>query len=188
MCGRYTLMTDENYKDILDIIQEVENNTGKSVEKTGEIYPTNTAPVLINRNGRRFADLFRWGFPNFYNKGVIINARAETAPEKPMFRPCFMDHRCVIPAAGFFEWDPSKRKVQFYRPDRALYMAGIFRVYNDISCYVILTTAANSSVSDIHSRMPLLLDPDQIEPWLQTREAALTILQGVPHVLQRMYA
>lgn len=82
MCGRYTLMTDENYKDILDIIQEVENNTGKSVEKTGEIYPTNTAPVLINRNGRRFADLFRWGFPNFYNKGVIINARAETAPEK----------------------------------------------------------------------------------------------------------
>ena len=115
--------------------------------------------MLLNREGGRLADLFRWGFPNFYRKGVIINARAETAEDKPTFRPCLEAGRCVIPSAGFYEWDADKRKIRFYQPGHALYMAGLYRVYEGKPCYVILTTAANPSVADVHDRMPLVLLP-----------------------------
>lgn len=71
MCGRYTLMTDEDYKDLEEIVRDVSRTTGAQVKTEGDIYPTNDAPVLLNREGRRLADLFRWGFPNFYRKGVI---------------------------------------------------------------------------------------------------------------------
>lgn len=148
MCGRYTLMTDDEYMDLKEIVQEVSRTTGAQVNTEGDIYPTNNAPVLLNRDGHRLADLFKWGFPNFYRKGVIINARSETAEDKPTFRPCL-------------ETGP---------------------------CYVILTTAANRSVADIHDRMPLVLQSNQINPWLEDVGAALSILHGTPPLLQRKYA
>lgn len=188
MCGRYTLMTDEDYKDLEEIVREVSRTTEVQVKTDGDIYPTNDAPVLLGRDGRRLADLFRWGFPNFYRKGVIINARAETAEDKPTFRPCLDNGRCVIPASGFYEWGADKRKIRFYQPDHALYMAGLYRIYDGKPCYVILTTAANPSVVDIHDRMPLVLQPDQIDPWLEDTGAALSILHGTPPMLQRRYA
>ena len=187
MCGRYTLMTDEDYKDLEEIVQEVSRITGALVKTNGDIYPTNDAPVLLNSEGRRLTDLFRWGFPNFYRKGVIINARAETAEEKPTFRPCLDSWRCVIPSAGFYEWDTNKHKIFFYQPDHALYMAGLYRVYVGKPCYVILTTSANPSVADVHDRMPLVLQPNQIDSWLTDTSAALSILHGTPPLLQRRY-
>lgn len=188
MCGRYTLMTDEDCQDLEAIVREVSRATGTQVKTDGDIYPTNNAPVLLNREGRRLADLFQWGFPNFYRKGVIINARAETAEDKPLFRPCLPNGRCVIPAAGFYEWDTDKRKIRFFQPARALYMAGLYRVYDGRPCYVILTTAANSSVADVHDRMPLVLQPDQLDPWLTDPGAAASILHRTPPMLQRRYA
>ena len=146
MCGRYTLMTDEDYKALEEIVREVSRTTEVQVKTDGDIYPTNDAPVLLGRDGRRLADLFRWGFPNFYRKGVIINARAETAEDKPTFRPCLETGRCVIPAAGFYEWDNQKCKILFNQTGHALYMAGLYRIYDGKPCYVILTTAANPSV------------------------------------------
>lgn len=188
MCGRYTLMTDEEYRDLEKIVEEVSRATGTPVKTEGDVYPTNDAPVLLNREGRRLADLFKWGFPNFYRKGVIINARAETAEDKPTFRRCLEHGRCVIPSAGFYEWNPDKRKIRFYQPGHALYMAGLYRVYEDKPCYVILTTAANLSVADVHDRMPLVLQPDQIDPWLQDSGTALSILHASPPPLERRYA
>lgn len=59
-------------------------------------------------------------------------------------------------------------------------MAGLYRVYEGKPCYVILTTAANPSVADVHERMPLVLLPDQIDPWLEDAGAALSILHRTP--------
>lgn len=110
MCGRYTLMTDEEYGDIRRIIQEVQDKLHGAPVKTGEIFPTNLAPVLLTDQGRVEAEAAIWGFPNFRNKGVIINARAETAPEKPMFRKSLLTSRCIVPTTGFFEWSKEKSK------------------------------------------------------------------------------
>ena len=186
MCGRFTLMTDKEYADLERIVREVENDKGVQLSRGGDIYPTNASPVLINRQGRRLADLFQWGFPNFYNKGVIINARAETVPEKKTFRSCLDERRCVVPAAGFYEWDRQKQKILFFQPHHALYMAGLYQYYNDQPRYVVITTSANTSVSDIHDRMPLILQTDQIDPWLEDTGAAMSLLHIVPPALERL--
>ena len=79
MCGRYSLFMTEEDKEIQQIIAEVNRNNPEIQLKTGEIFPTNTAPVLIGGKQALEAKPLIWGFPNFRSKGVIINARAETA-------------------------------------------------------------------------------------------------------------
>lgn len=83
MCGRYQFTAEES-QDIRNIIAEVERKCGVTGMKTGEVYPTNRVPVLLPSGSDIVPELLSWGFPNFRNKGVIINARAETAKEKPM--------------------------------------------------------------------------------------------------------
>ena len=89
-----------------------------------------------------------WGYPRFQGKsGSIINARSETAGERPMFRRSLAERRCVIPTTGFFEWGPGegggKRKYRFNRPGtRALYLAGLWNEFAGEEKCVILTTAA----------------------------------------------
>ena len=183
MCGRFTLMTEEEYQDLADIIREVEKNLGGEAVKAGDIYPTNPAPVLYARKGKRLADLFVWGFPNYYQKGVIINARAETAAEKPTFRRC-LGNRCVIPAAGFYEWDGEKRKHLFHMNGRGIYMAGLYDLFGGEPHFVILTTAANPSVAPVHPRMPVVLTPEGVDRWIAAGSKALEILTAVPPPLQ----
>lgn len=121
MCGRYSLFNDKEIVDIAQIIQEVESRYGTAVN-TGEIYPTNLAPVLIG--GDVHPEPARWGFPKFNGSGVIINARAETAAEKPTFKTSLLTRRCAVPTTGFYEWDKDKRKLRFNRPDTAGAVAG----------------------------------------------------------------
>lgn len=98
MCGRYSLFNDKEIVDIAQIIQEVESRYGTAVN-TGEIYPTNLVPVLIG--GDVHPEPARWGFPKFNGSGVIINARAETAAEKPTFKTSLLTRRCAVPTTGF---------------------------------------------------------------------------------------
>ena len=98
MCGRY-LIEVEVYADIGTILANIAAE--KSSLARGEVYPTNIAPV-ITLDGAVAA---KWGFPKWKGAGVIINARAETALEKNMFRKPLLESRCVIPSSGFFEWD-----------------------------------------------------------------------------------
>jgi putative SOS response-associated peptidase YedK len=104
-----------------------------------------------------------WGFPGFMDKQLVINARSESAMEKKMFCDAVERRRIVIPAAGFYEWNRQKEKSTFTRKDSSvLYMAGIYRRYEDGDRFAILTTAANESMEPVHDRMPLILDKDEI--------------------------
>ena len=98
MCGRY-LVDVEVYADIGTILANIAAE--KQALARGEVFPTNIAPV-ITLDGAVAA---KWGFPKWKGAGVIINARAETALEKSMFRKPLLERRCVIPSSGFFEWD-----------------------------------------------------------------------------------
>ena len=69
---------------------------------TGEIYPTNNVPVLVPDGGIM---VMRWGFSRFDGKGVIINARSETAASKPIFARPMVVGRCLVPASWYFEWE-----------------------------------------------------------------------------------
>ena len=137
-----------------EILNEINKNfAGPAVNlKTGEIFPTNLAPIIISEGGVMAARPMFWGFPKWKGSGVIINARAETAADKPMFRSSLAARRCIVPSTGFYEWSHSgdkkqKDKYLINLPDTPmLYMAGIYNYYHEsdgqqLPRFVILTTA-----------------------------------------------
>ena len=182
MCGRYALYAEGN-EELREILDRTE---GKY--KTGEIFPTDKAPILVQKNGGIRPVAVSWGFPAFKGKGVIINARAETVLEKPLFRNCLAERRCVIPSSGFYEWSHSGEKIkyQFHLPQASiLYMAGLYQVFDGIERFVILTTAANRSMEDIHNRMPVVLDSSAKKQWLLEPTAIGTLLAAAPPELAK---
>lgn len=182
MCGRYYFDIDE--KELKEIVEEIQRNIDGNF-KTGEIYPTNIAPIITNHG----ATLAKWGFPKWDNKDVVINARVEGLADKIMFKNLTSTNRCIIPASGFFEWkrNPSevkqKDKYYFKRPGSPLYIAGLFNTFHDKAeqlsifgtdkeqpSYVIITKDANEYMSDIHDRMPLIFTREEMHFWLQGRD------------------
>lgn len=185
MCGRYYI-DDETSREIRKLLEQLDAKFQGRKSKRGDIAPTNYAPVIIGSNNKIEPDLFSWGFPNFKSSGVIINARSETAFEKKMFRESLTSRRCIIPANGFFEWNKNKEKNYFTQPDSdILYMAGIYNTFKEESKFVILTTSANPSMVEVHNRMPLILQKEQITSWLFENDKISTILKQVPIALER---
>lgn len=188
MCGRYTFFTDREIGDIEEIIDQIDKDVNRDKLKTGEIFPSETAPVLCAERETVRPRLFAWGFPGFQGSRLIINARAETALEKRMFQPSILARRCVIPSTGFYEWDKAKRKYQCNLPDSdMLYMAGFYNCFEGEDRFVILTTAANPSMIDIHERMPLIIRKQEVENWIYDVQAAKTFLsREQPDLVNRL--
>ena len=190
ICARFVLLDEGEIAEINKIVQEVGMKyDGKGLTmKTGEIFPTDAAPIVLLENGKPSIHLMMWGFPKRDNKGVLINARSETASQKRMFAAPFARRRCVIPTTGFLEWEKgkgrAKQKIQFNTADSPmLYIAGIYTDYPPknkdeppTSRFVILTQPANDSISDIHSRMPVILYKNEIRRWLTDIAFANTII------------
>lgn len=180
MCGRYNF--SQELPELQGILSEIQKN-GEAV-KTGEIFPTNNAPILLWEDGTMRPRALKWGFPRWQGSGVIINARSETAMDKRMFRPSLLARRCIIPASGFYEWGQpeGKKKEKYYlqMPDaRALYMAGFYQTFQGEKPYtgfVILTTGASESVSRLHHRMPVVLEREDLQPWLHDSATILPFL------------
>ena len=179
MCARFVIFDDNEIAEINRIVKEIGmkyDGTGLSM-KTGEIFPTDNAPVVAMENGKSSLLLMKWGFPKWDGKGVVINARSETASEKRMFAAPFKSRRLVIPSTGFIEWHKcegkEKRKYIFNTADSSmLYLAGIHtecvggETKQPAGRFVILTRQANASVSDIHNRMPVILFKNEIHRFI----------------------
>lgn len=177
MCGRFTLFAEE-YQEIRQIVEAAgQKNRGISV-KTGEIFPGDTVPVLLQRGNWVKPEAMLWGYRKWSGSGLLIHARSETAEEKPTFRESLYHRRCVIPTTGFFEWDKQKRKHRFVLPStEIIWLAGLYQDFQKENRFVILTTTANASMEPIHSRMPVLLAKEEIENWLFRLDIAAELLQ-----------
>ena len=187
MCGRYQFSATE-YDDLGRIVRDAQRRAGQSelnFPMAGDIYPTATAPVLVARGNKIVAEMQKWGIRNQYKK-TMINARAETVTERPMFARSMAAKRCVVPTTAFYEWDKRRHQYVFTLPGQPIYLAGIYDCIDEVNCFVILTTKPNESVSDIHDRMPLILSREQIRPWLTDAHAALELLATTPPQLQRV--
>ena len=183
MCGRY-YVDDETAKEIEKIVRSVDEQLKK--EAARDIHPTECAPVLVASGGDLRCEVKRWGMPGFMDKQLVINARSESAMDKKMFCEAVEHRRLVIPAAGFYEWNRQKEKSTFTRKDSpVLYMAGIYSKYEDGDRFVILTTAANESMEPVHDRMPLILEKEEILPWLTEGSKTGEFLGKVPCQLSR---
>ena len=145
MCGRYQF-TAEQCEEIRQIVERIQQKYGGGAWKQGEIRPSSRAPVLMEAAGEIAPQLMKWGYQ--LPGTLVINARAETAAEKPLFRESVKARRCLIPSTGFYEWDAGKRKYFFTLPGERspLYMAGLYDHRNGENCYCILTPADRKSV------------------------------------------
>ena len=182
MCGRYYI-DDETAREIEKIVRDLDRKL--HVERTGDIRPSQRAAVIRGENEHLMADCMAWGFPRFAGKGLLINARAESATERKTFRDSVQHRRCIIPAKGFYEWDKSKEKFSYERHDAPiLFMAGCYNKYQDQERFVILTTEANPSVSPVHDRMPLILEPEELEDWVLDDKATEYLLHKMPVLLK----
>ena len=182
MCGRY-YVDDETAREIEKLVRELDRKL--QIERTGDIRPSQRAAVIRGENKHLMADCMAWGFPRFDGKGLLINARAESATERKTFRDSVQHRRCIIPAKGFYEWDKSKEKFSYERYDAPfLFMAGCYNKYQDQERFVILTTEANPSVSPVHDRMPLILEPEELEDWVLDDKATEYLLHKMPVLLK----
>lgn len=183
MCCRF--YSDETtQKDIVGLVDGYDK--GIDWLREGDVHPGDKATVIIKGSNGLFAGDMRFGMNGSRNtadtkaSALLINARAETVREKKSFAESVAERRCVIPAKKFYEWDRDKNKAEFSPvKEKSVYLAGIYRD----SDFVILTTAANSSMKPVHDRMPLTLRRDQIEPWLTDAEKTDEILSQTPEEL-----
>ena len=104
MCGRFYIATEDTAEELQQIIDSLQRKNGPSI-KTGEVFPTDIAAVIANNRALTptpFA--MKWGY-SLQNSRPVINARSETADQKPLFRDGMEQRRCLIPASWYFEWD-----------------------------------------------------------------------------------
>lgn len=182
MCGRYYIDSDVE-KEIYRIAQEIDENM--RMERTGDIYPSQEAPVLYGRGDRLRGGEMKWGLAGKDRK-LLINARAETAMDRPIFSDSVRQRRCVIPARHFYEWDREKQKVTFCRQQgETLFLAGFYREQEDGPHFIILTMAANASVGPVHERMPLILNEEEIRPWIWEASRVSSFLNKSSPLLER---
>jgi putative SOS response-associated peptidase YedK len=179
MCGRYYI-DEETALELQKIIANVDRKLNPT-NYVRDIVPSAKAPIIIQHNLKMSLELSSWGFKNYNDNRLIINARAETVSEKRTFRDCLNARRCIVPAKGFYEWDKSKNKFTFNHKNKSImYFAGL---YDEESRFVILTTEANQSMEKIHNRMPLVLTKELIKPWLFDVNETNNILNKIPPLL-----
>jgi putative SOS response-associated peptidase YedK len=190
MCGRFTL-----FAPIPVLCDAFDAQAPEDLAPRYNIAPSQ--PVLTLRvspgtDHREFVRT-RWGLIPSWAKDPevgtrLINARSETAHEKPAFRAAFRSRRCLVPANGFYEWRRAERTKQPYfvrmRDGRPFGLAGLWETWENPegsrteSC-AILTTEANAVVSPLHNRMPVIVPPEQYGRWLEPGNAKLDDLKAL---------
>ena len=172
MCCRYYY--EDKIRDMMEEIMDsqcIRHDEPLSVEPGRDVFPSEASMVICEKGGSMTASDMRWGFANPYRKGLIINARSETAMDKALFRDSIMNRRCIIPASGFYEWDAYKARFRFFLPgNEPVLLAGFYREEQKVPRYTILTTEANESMKPVHDRMPLIIGRDEIRAWISDNE------------------
>ncbi len=205
MCGRFA-----QAKEILTLLNRFNfySEDAAGVVPRYNIAPTQSVPVIFHDGEDLHLRNMRWGLIPHWSKDQaignrLINARGETAAEKPSFRTPFKRRRCIIPATGFYEWQKpvggKGNKLPYYifrRDEELLCFAGLWDHWDApdgeiVQSFTIITTRPNNLMRPIHDRMPVILaqsdenlwlnpdihDPDRIQP----------IIRPCPDSLLTMY-
>ncbi|MBN2919135.1 SOS response-associated peptidase family protein [Enterococcus avium] len=171
MCGRYLFdpMTgelDEYWQIIADVAKKQEKYKEQEIA-TGEVFPSNNVLTLgANKNNEVVPGVTKWGFEGFKKGQLFINARSESVEEKKTFSKHFRERRIVFPMNGFYEWDSDKKKFLFTGNNEVIYVAGFYRIHENVAESIIMTTEPNAAVSPIHDRMPLIIEKSDIDKWV----------------------
>lgn len=211
MCGRYVVtQSPQELAREFDIERVA---LDEPVEPDYNVAPTKNVPAVLTRQRRdepgepeRQLRVARWGLvpswakdPSVGNR--LINARVETAAEKPSFRQAFAKRRCILPAAGYYEWQEQplgaegektpKQPFFIHRPDQGtLAMAGLYELWRDpkkerddpeawLLSVTVLTTDATDELGRIHDRAPMIVPADAYSTWLAPQPGDAENLRGL---------
>ena len=191
MCGRFVgFRRLEQLKESFPIdVVDREAITSYNVAPTQEVL------AIARHDGQNHLGKYYWGLVPFWAKDTsigsrMINARSESAPEKPSFRTAFRKRRCLILADGFYEWkesEGSKQPMLLTLPDESPFaFAGLWETWDEKgkretpyrSC-TILTREASESVRPIHHRMPVILKSEAYGPWLKPSNEYVDVLKSI---------
>jgi putative SOS response-associated peptidase YedK len=192
MCGRFTLT-----RSAAEVAEHFGIGSGGSQLELVPRYnvaPTqDVAVVRAAEEGRRL-ELRHWGLVPHWAKDAksasrMINARAETAAERPAYRDAMRRRRCLVPSDGFYEWRPHPRRKRPHHialPNGELFaIAGLYERWRgtageEIASVTLLTREATPELAPIHGRMPLVVDPESYEAWLDPRARdPVPVLEGL---------
>lgn len=176
MCGRFSLSSPP---------EEVRHHFGYDEQPNFppryNIAPTQPVAIVRAHEGKKQFHLVRWGLIPSWVKDpksftLLINARSETAHEKPAFRAAIQRRRCLIPANGFYEWqrlNPSTKRPYWVRPQKGglIGFAAIWESWQGpegeaLDTVAVLTTAAPKSLEEIHHRVPVVIPQGRFDAWL----------------------
>jgi putative SOS response-associated peptidase YedK len=181
MCGRFTRMY--GWRELVELYK-LTMAPPSNLQPRYNICPTDTIDVVVSGDGERALVPMRWGLvPGWWKKPLkemkvaTFNARSDTIADKPMFRDSFKRRRCLIPASGYYEWvttPEGKQPYYFTRRDgQVITIAGVQDGWTEPrtgerlrSCSMVITEA-NEFVADIHDRMPVILEVEHFEQWME---------------------
>lgn len=199
MCGRFAITLPADA--MAQLFGAVPANDLPDVPNFN-VCPTNDIHAITSDGDTRRLVSLRWGFlPHWYKTPtdgpLLINARAESVAEKPAFRAAARERRCLIPASGFYEWtkDAGGDRLPWYITDAGeapLAFAGIWQSWDKgetpMATCAIVTTEANTAMSAIHHRMPVLVPPGDWALWLgEAGHGAATLMHAPPEDALRFW-
>ena len=181
MCGRFVLAAPP--QEVRAHFSHVET---EEFPPRYNIAPTQPIATVRLFEGARHFVLVRWGLVPGWVKdpasfSLLVNARSETAAEKPSFRTAMRHRRCLVPASGYYEWragQDGRKQPYFIRPRAGglVALAGLWEEWCDpdggvIDTGALMTVPANAALSHIHDRMPLVIAPEHFDLWLDVKTA-----------------
>lgn len=184
MCTRYYM--DDAPKGLAEIIAKAKaskladtflRKLSRPMITNGEVRPTDVVPVIAPNAGKlKTVFPMQWGFKNPQHDSTVFNARVETAATKPTFRDAWKAHRCIVPAAYYFEWqhyktpDGKTKTGDKYAIQPAgtemTWLCGLYRVDEGLPYFVILTRDPVGELAQIHDRMPMILPDTLVDEWI----------------------
>ena len=173
MCGRY--VNKNSFEDIEKLFQaDLIQSPSISIQPSYNICPTQYSPVVVSADEKYQMKNMHWGLIPSWSKDSkfatnLINARIETVQEKPSFKGLTNASRCIVIASGYYEWvqtDSGKQPYYIHGEHDVLPIAGLWTRWKDIKSFTIITKSANSNISNIHHRMPLIIEQNHIKSFL----------------------
>ena len=192
MCGRFTRKEkDRHLAEALKVAFPSDITPRYNIAPSQQVACVRSIP---ESKERECVEL-KWGLVPSWAKDVsignkMINARAETASEKPSFRKAFKHHRCVVLADGYYEWNrEGKAKQPFYiqfKDQRMFAFAGLWERWEKgsdgpLETCALLTIEPNAVMEPIHHRMPVILQPRDYDTWLDPGIQDPTLLSSLLH-------
>ncbi|UMZ35994.1 SOS response-associated peptidase [Priestia megaterium] len=179
MCGRFSLATD------IYALQEQFNfefNDEVTINPRFNVAPSQQILTIGSNGGKRTGITMKWGLVPSWSKDSkigykMINARAEGIDQKPSFKTPFKHKRCLIVCDGFYEWKKegeNKQPFRFVMEDgRPFAFAGLWDEWDKngeplYSC-TIITTTPNEITQEVHNRMPVILEEDAYDVWMDSK-------------------